>query len=77
MKNVRRDQSGEDWYPSRMTEAIEWEQMPAPLPVPPIDPDQVIRDIVEATLNRVKKNAAIEISEAAARCLNLLNGKQA
>ncbi|MGN6384742.1 MAG: hypothetical protein ACTHMT_00745 [Verrucomicrobiota bacterium] len=65
-----------DWYPSRLSEPINWEQMPAPLPITPIEPDEIIRDIIEATLVKVKNNAAAEVAEAAARCLNILNAKK-
>lgn len=65
-----------DWFPSRLSEPIRWEQMPAPLPVTPIEPDQIIRDIIEATLLKVKNNAAAEVAEAAARCLKILNVKK-
>ena len=52
-----------------------WQQLPAPLSVPQMEPDEIIRDILEATLLRVQKNSSPDIAAAAVKCLNLLRGK--
>jgi hypothetical protein len=52
-----------------------WQQLPAPLSVPQIGPDEIIRDILEATLLRVQKSSSPDIAAAAVKCLNLLRGK--
>jgi hypothetical protein len=51
--------------------------MPAPLPVPAIDPDEIIQDILEATLLKIKHKSGAEMSAAASRCLLLLRSNRA
>jgi hypothetical protein len=67
----------ERWCSPELSEVIEWEQMPAPLPVPAIDPDEIIQDILEATLLKIKNKSGAEMSAAASRCLLLLRSKRA
>lgn len=49
------------------------ESLPAPLPVRKIHPDQLIEDILVATLRRVQENASPEIAAAASRYISLLS----
>ena len=49
------------------------ESLPAPLPVRKIHPDQLIEDILVATLRRVQENASPEVSAAASRYISLLS----
>ena len=49
------------------------ETLPAPLPISKILPDQLIEDILVATLRRVQSNASPEVAAAAARYISLLS----
>ena len=49
------------------------ESLPAPLPVAKISPDQLIEDILLATLRRVKEQSSPEVAAAAARYISLLS----
>lgn len=49
------------------------ESLPAPLPVQKIHPDQLIEDILVATLRRVQEDASPEVSAAASRYISLLS----
>ena len=46
--------------------------LPAPLPINKVAPDQLIEDILVATLRRVQENSSAEVAAAAARYLSLL-----
>ncbi|MGZ8938963.1 MAG: hypothetical protein ACXW32_07110 [Limisphaerales bacterium] len=52
---------------------IALETLPAPLPVSRVHPDQLIEDILVATLRRVQDNASPEVAAAAARYISLLS----
>jgi hypothetical protein len=49
------------------------ENMPAPLPVAKVSPDQLIEDILVSTLRRVQSTASPEVAAAAARYIALLS----
>jgi hypothetical protein len=49
-----------------------WHQLPAPVAIPRVEPDEIIRDILEATLLRVQNSSSPDIAAAAVKCLNLL-----
>ena len=48
------------------------EELPAPLAIAPIEPDQIIQDILEATLLRVQNCSSPEVAAAAARFMGML-----
>jgi hypothetical protein len=50
-------------------------QMAAPVPVQQVQPDQVIEDILIATLKRVQNSANPELAAAALRYITLLKEK--
>ena len=52
---------------------ISIEDLPAPLPVAKVSPDQLIEDILIATLRRVQNSSSPEVAAAAARYLALLS----
>jgi hypothetical protein len=52
---------------------IALETLPAPLPVSKVHPDQLIEDILIATLRRVQDNASPEVAAAASRYISLLS----
>ena len=54
---------------------IRLEDLPAPLPVAKISPDELIEDILVATLRRVQNNSSPEVAAAAARYISLLTEK--
>ena len=54
-----------------------WQQLPAPLPIRSIKPEEIVQDILEATLVRVQKTANLEVAAEAARCLTVLRGNRA
>jgi hypothetical protein len=47
--------------------------LPAPLPINKVAPDQLIEDILLATLRRVQENSSPEIAAAASRYITLLS----
>lgn len=47
--------------------------LPAPLPISKVAPDQLIEDILLATLRRVQENSSPEVAAAAARYITLLS----
>ena len=47
--------------------------LPAPLPINKVAPDQLIEDILLATLRRVQENSSPEVAAAAARYITLLS----
>jgi len=49
--------------------------LPAPLPISKVAPDQLIEDILLATLRRVQSNSSPEVAAAAARYITLLSEK--
>ena len=55
-----------------LTGPLQLEQLPAPLPIAKVAPDQVIEDILLATLRRVQKSGSPEVAAAAARYMSLL-----
>ena len=65
------------WVLSRglATNAFPLAEMPSPLAVPGIEPDQIIEDILVSTLARVKKCAKPELAAAAARYMAVLQQK--
>ena len=63
------------WTLSSTSPMLELAQMPAPLPVSPLDPDQIIEDILVSTLTRVQASAKPELAAAAARYITLLRQK--
>ena len=54
---------------------IKIEDLPAPLPIAKISPDQLIEDILISTLRRVQEHSAPEVAAAAARYISLLSEK--
>ena len=54
-------------------EPIRLEELPAPLPITKISPDQLIEDILVSTLRRVQANSSPEVAAAAARYISLLS----
>lgn len=54
---------------------IRIEDLPAPLPIAKISPDQLIEDILLATLRRVQNNSSPDVAAAAARYISLLSEK--
>jgi hypothetical protein len=54
-----------------------WRELPAPSVIPRVDPDEIVRDILEATLLRVQNSSSPDVAAAAMKCLNLLRGKGA
>jgi hypothetical protein len=58
---------------AKQSEALD--QMPAPLPIGRIEPDQIIEDILVSTLSRVKNSANAPLAAAAARYITLLREK--
>ena len=49
------------------------DELPAPLPISKVSPDQLIEDILMSTLRRVQANSSPEVAAAAARYLALLS----
>lgn len=47
--------------------------LPAPLPISKVSPDQLIEDILVSTLRRVKERSSPEVAAAAARYITLLS----
>lgn len=69
-------QSGNRWdedlaalNPSGASGKIDLSRMPAPVLPPPTEPDQIIEDILVATLLRVQRNSSKEIVAAAQKYL--------
>jgi hypothetical protein len=60
------------WNVFSSKRAIDIRALPPPLPIPKVDPDKVIEDVLVATLKRVQRSAKPEIAAAAARYLSLL-----
>lgn len=58
---------------SASTLPLSMESLPAPLPIAKISPDQLIEDILLATLRRVKEQSSPEVAAAAARYITLLS----
>ena len=58
---------------SASTLPLSMESLPAPLPVAKISPDQLIEDILLATLRKVKEQSSPEVAAAAARYITLLS----
>jgi hypothetical protein len=54
---------------------VRLEELPAPLPITKVPPDQLIEDILISTLRRVQNSAAPEVAAAAARYITLLSEK--
>jgi hypothetical protein len=54
---------------------VNLEDLPPPLPIAKISPDQLIEDILIATLRRVQGNSSPEVAAAAARYITLLTEK--
>jgi hypothetical protein len=54
---------------------INLEDLPAPLPIAKISPDQLIEDILVSTLRRLQENSSPEVTAAAARYISLLSEK--
>lgn len=52
---------------------IRLEDLPAPLPIAKISPDELIEDILISTLRRVQENSSPEVAAAAARYISLLS----
>ena len=52
---------------------IRLDELPAPLPIAKVSPDQLIEDILISTLRRVQENSAPEVAAAAARYISLLS----
>jgi len=52
---------------------LRMQSLPAPVPVAKISPDQLIEDILLATLRRVKDQSSPEVAAAAARYITLLS----
>ena len=52
---------------------IRLDELPAPLPIAKVSPDQLIEDILVSTLRRVQENSAPEVAAAAARYISLLS----
>lgn len=55
--------------------AVKLQELPAPVPIAKVSPDQLIEDILVCTLRRVQNTAAPEVAAAAARYLTLLSEK--
>jgi hypothetical protein len=53
-------------------QAVRLADMPAPAAIEPVDPDQVVVDILTATLQRVQQCSSAEVSAAAGRYLAAL-----
>lgn len=54
---------------------IKLEDLPAPLPIAKVSPDQLIEDVLISTLRRLQENSSPEVSAAAARYISLLSEK--
>ena len=52
---------------------LEMDKIAPPLPITKVSPDQLIEDILVATLRRVQKSASPEVAAAAARYISLLS----
>jgi hypothetical protein len=51
------------------------EEMPPPLPIARVTPDDIIEDILISTLHRVQESASPAVAAAAARYISLLSEK--
>lgn len=58
---------------SPLEHGINIEDLPAPLPVAKVSPDQLVEDILIATLRRVQNTSSPQVAAAAARYLALLS----
>ena len=58
---------------SASTLPLSMESLPAPLPIAKVSPDQLIEDILLATLRKVKDQSSQEVAAAAARYISLLS----
>ena len=71
------DRLREEWKlePTLSQEPIDLQRMSPPLPIVRIEPDQIIEDLLVATLTRVQRSNRGELAAAAARYLTLLREK--
>lgn len=53
---------------------VDLEAMPPPMPIPKIPSEQIIEDILVATLQKVRRSASPEMSEAALKYIRLIRG---
>jgi hypothetical protein len=58
-------------YRYRNVTPVQLSQMPAPVALPQISPDQVVADILISTLERIQRSSSPEVSAAAARYLSV------
>jgi hypothetical protein len=61
------------FYEGEASAPIRLEELPAPLPITKVSPDQLIEDILISTLRRVQENSSPAVSAAAARYITLLS----
>jgi hypothetical protein len=58
-------------YRYRNVTPVQLAEMPAPVALPQISPDQVVVDILVSTLERVQRSSSPEVAAAAARYLSV------